>query len=291
MTLECLATMLISPFHVSRCGQPLTFTLIRQIFFTLEHKYTLDYNSRMQHLRDPNNLTPEEIEAIEKQSLRSLYTAAFDFGFDAFDIFAQSSDDPKDIAEDITREMLDRLGGYQLQQRILGNVDYRKARYIILSEFSVRQALFVDSKAEKSSNSATMQMSQLALSVSQVRGGAEVEESGDLPVVSLYGGQPFITTTLLAHYHYEYLNNKYILKQLTLAAVPNGKLQNHYNPDANDTIWIAGRNAPTLGEDFRVRLSFHRLKLKASWRTQALEYDSTERSIRSKSDELAAYAI
>jgi len=151
----------------------------------------------MQHLRDPNNLTPEEIEAIEKQSLRSLYTAAFDFGFDAFDIFAQSSDDPKDIAEDITREMLDRLGGYQLQQRILGNVDYRKARYIILSEFSVRQALFVDSKAEKSSNSATMQMSQLALSVRQVRGGAEVEESGNLPVVSLHGGQPFITTTLL----------------------------------------------------------------------------------------------
>ena len=137
---------------------PLSAALIRQIFFTLEHKYTLDYNSRMQHLRDPNNLTPEEIEAIEKQSLRSLYTAAFDFGFDAFDIFAQSSDDPKDIAEDITREMLDRLGGYQLQQRILGNVDYRKARYIILSEFSVRQALFVDSKAEKSSNSATMQM-------------------------------------------------------------------------------------------------------------------------------------
>lgn len=83
--------------------------------------------------------------------------------------------------------MLDRLGGYQLQQRILGNVDYRKARYIILSEFSVRQALFVDSKAEKSSNSATMQMSQLALSVRQVRGGAEVEESGNLPVVSLHG--------------------------------------------------------------------------------------------------------
>lgn len=239
----------------------------------------------MQHLRDPHNLTPDEIEAIEKQSIRTLYTAAFDFGFDAFEIFMQSSDDPKDIAEDITREMLDRLGGYQVQQRILGNVDYRKARYIILSEFSVRQALFVDSKAEKSSSSATMQMSQLALAVRQVRSGVEVEESGDLPPVSIHGEQPFITTTLLAHYHYEDFNNRYKLKQLTLAAVPNGKLQSRYNPDANDTIWIAGRNAPTLGEEFRVRLSFNRLKLKAAWRTQAIEYNSTEHTIHSKWDE------
>jgi len=122
----------------------------------------------MSHLQDPSGLTGEAIEAIEKQSLRCLYTAAVDLGFDAFEIFAQSSDDPKDIAEDITREMLDRLGGYQVQQRILGNVDYRKARYIILSEFSVRQALFVDSKAEKSKSSATMQMSQLGMAVRQV---------------------------------------------------------------------------------------------------------------------------
>ena len=157
----------------------------------------------MLHLRNPDSLTPDEIEAIEKQSLRCLYTAAFDFGFDASNIFEQSSDDPKDIAEDITREMLDRLGGYQVQQRILGNVDYRKARYIILSEFSVRQALFVDSKAEKSSSSATMQMSQLAFAVRQVRGGEEVEQKGDLSSVSIHGGQSFITTTLLAHYHYQ----------------------------------------------------------------------------------------
>lgn len=239
----------------------------------------------MKHLRDPKELTPNEIEAIEKQSLRSLYTAAFDFGFDAFDIFAQSSDDPKDIAEDITREMLDRLGGYQVQQRILGNVDYRKARYIILPDFSVRQALFVDSKAEKSTSSATMQMSQLALSVRQVRGGNEIEQHGDLPPVSVHGEQQFITTTLLAHYHYEEQNNKYNLKQLTFAAVPNGILQDFYNPNAHDTIWIVGRNAPTRGEEFRVRLSFHRLKLKAIWRIQTISYDSSTRKIGSKWDE------
>lgn len=241
--------------------------------------------SDLSYLRDPGELTPDEIEAIEKQSLRYLYISAYDFGFDAFEIFAQSSDDPKDIAEDTTREMLDRLGGYQVQQRILGNVDYRKARYIILPEFSVRQALFVDSKAEKSSNSATMQMSQLSFAIRQVRGGTEIEERGDLPSVSVHGGQRFITTTLLTHYHYEDQNGGYHLKQLTLAAVPNGMLQDRYNLDSHDTIWIVGRNAPSRGEEFRVQLSFHRLKLKAAWRVQKIEYDSGGRIVRSSWDE------
>jgi hypothetical protein len=239
----------------------------------------------MEHLRDPRELTPDEIEAIERQSLRSLYIAAIDFGYDAFDIFEQSSDDPKDIAEDITREMLDRLGGYQVQQRILGNVDYRKARYIILSEFSVRQALFVDSKAEKSSNSATMQMSQLALTIRQIRGGIAIDQEGDLSPVSIHGGQSFITTTLLTHYNYRDESNRHKLKQLTLAAIPNGILQDRYNPDSDDTKWIAGRNAPSRGEEFRVRLSFNRLKLKSLWRVQKIEYNPIERIAHSRWDE------
>jgi hypothetical protein len=233
----------------------------------------------MKHLRDPKDLTAIEIEAIEKQSLRTLYAAAYDFGFDAYAIFAQSSDKPKDIAEDITREILDRLGGYQVQQRILGNVDYRKARYIILPEFAVRQALFVDSKAEKDQKNATMQMSQLAISVRQNRAGKEIEEKGKILPISIHGGQPFITTTLLAHYYYEDKKNHYELKKLTLAAIPNGLLQNDYNPNAEDTIWMAGRNAPSLGEEFRVRLSFAKLALKASWRIQSINYDREKRKI------------
>ncbi|MCY4282560.1 MAG: SfiI family type II restriction endonuclease [Gammaproteobacteria bacterium] len=40
-------------------------------------------------------------------------------------------------------------------------------------------------------------------------------------------------------------------------------------------MWLAGRNAPTLGEDFRVRVSFSRLKYKAAWRVQTLIYDES----------------
>lgn len=107
----------------------------------------------------PSNMTEDEIEAIEKQTLRWIHRAVLDFGFEAYNIFYLSPDEVKDVAEDITREMLDRLSGYNVPQRIFGNVDYKKARYIILPEQTVRQALFVDSKAEKESRTATIQMS------------------------------------------------------------------------------------------------------------------------------------
>ncbi|MCL4871330.1 MAG: SfiI family type II restriction endonuclease [Anaerolineae bacterium] len=59
-------------------------------------------------------------------------------------------------------------------------------------------------------------------------------------------------------------------QSMTIAAVPNGMLQEKYNPTPHDTVWIAGRNAPSLGEEFRVRLSFLRLKQKANWRVQKI---------------------
>ena len=218
-------------------------------------------------MREPDSLSLDEIEDIEKVSLRALFTAARDFGFDAWDIFNQSNDDPKDVAEDATREMLDRFGGFGISQRIFGNVDYRKARYVVLPAYSVRQALFVDSKAEKASSTATLQMSQLSMRVRQHRSGGNVDVPGKIKAYEIYDGKPFLSTILLAHYHYDANSDgsgkdrpPYILGKLTLAAIPNGRLQGRYNPDPSDTIWLAGRNAPTLGEEFRVRLILSRFQ-------------------------------
>jgi hypothetical protein len=230
-------------------------------------------------VRDPRTLTQADIEAIEKISLRWLHRAAYDFGFEVAEIFRQSTDDVTDVAEDITREMLDRLGGYSIQQRVLGNVDYRKARYIIQPDWVVRQALFVDSKAEKAPRTATLQMSQLSMRVRQRRAGQVVEQQGNLQPVAVYGGARYITTTLLAHYYYEDVSGQHMLKALTLAAVPNGVLQDAYNPSSDDTIWLVGRNAATLGEDFRVRLGFERLRSKKSWRVQRIEYNLNSKRI------------
>jgi hypothetical protein len=155
---------------------------------------------------------------------------------------------------------------------------------MILPEFAVRQALFVDSKAEKAASTATLQMSQLSLRVLQDRGGAPVDVPGKIGCIEQYEGKTYLSTVLLAHYHYESRERgsgrdvpPYHLRSLTLAAIPNGRLQERYNPDATDTIWLAGRDAPTRGESFRVRLSFSALKLKASWRVQRIGYDAAKR--------------
>lgn len=228
-----------------------------------------------------DNLPPlslDDIESIEKLTLRWMFQATLDFGMTAQEIFLRSPDDVKDVAEDITRELLDRLPGYNVQQRIFGTVDYKKARYIIQPEQAIRQALFIDSKAEKENRTATIQMSQTSMWIKQNRAGAVINEKGFLPEVSQYEGKEYLTTTALIHYHYEDdTHGKHKLLGATLVAVPNGRLQDRYNPTADDTIWLAGRNAPTLGEDFRVRVSFQMLAAKASWRIQNIEYNEETR--------------
>jgi len=230
----------------------------------------------------PASLADNEIEEIERSALRALWIATRDFGPDAWEFFRQSTDDPKDIAEDVTREMLDRLGGYGIPQRIYGNVDYRKARYVINPDIAVRQALFVDSKAEKSCSTATLQMSQISLTVEQNRGNTSRSEPGLLQSIQNYGGNDYLSTTLLSHYHYSAQQGNdgkdrppYILKRITICAVPNGKLQGLYNPNPSDSIWVVGRNSEQRGESFRVRLSFSRLESKCSWRVQKFDFGSS----------------
>ncbi len=99
---------------------------------------------------------------------------------------------------------------------------------------------------------------------------------GKLPTILSLKGESYLTTTLFVKYSYEAQGAINSLKSITIAAVPNGMLQERYNPSAQDTIWIAGRNAPTLGEEFRVRLSFARLKQKATWRVQKISLTPDE---------------
>lgn len=224
--------------------------------------------------KQPNDLVLDEVEEIEKLTLRWIFQAVTDFGMEAHEIFIKSPDSVQDIAEDITRELLDRLPGYNVQQRIYGTVDYKKARYVILPHQTVRQALFIDSKAEKTNRTATIQMSQTSLQIRQRRTGSDVNEKGFLPEISTYEGKPYLTTTCVVHFMYhDDENGKHHLKEVTIVAVPNGILQDRYNATMEDGIWLAGRNAPTLGEDFRVRLGFSKLKEKSNWRVQVISYN------------------
>ena len=61
------------------------------------------------------------------------------------------------------------------------------------------------------------------------------------------------------------------LQNISVTGLPNGMLQEQYNPSHEETIWLAGRNAPSRGEAFRVRISLPSLKEMANWRVQNIE--------------------
>jgi hypothetical protein len=212
------------------------------------------------------------LEDIEKASLRLVVQAILDFRDTANEIFKFEKDLVADIGEDLTREALDKLGVSKIDQRLFGKIDYKRARYMFHPDFAVKQALFVDSKAEKISGkgTATLQTSQLSMTVRQVRVNEIVEVLGKLPCII----DDFITTTIFVKYNYSETESGNVLKDITVAALPNGFLQEKYNPNANDTVFIAGRNAPSRGEEFRVRLSFSKLKEKANWRVQTVKLSS-----------------
>lgn len=225
---------------------------------------------------DPSNLQYDLdlLEAIEKATLRLVVQALYDFRSQAAEIFFQEQDLVADIGEDITREALDRLGMPTIPVRLFGKIDYKRACYLFLPEYSVRQALLVDSKAEKISGAgtATIQTAQTSMKIRQKRTGQDIEETGGLPTIIQAAGYTFLTTTIFLKYNYQEVQGaKNTLASISVVCLPNGMLQERYNPSEDDTIWRAGRNAPSLGERFRVRISLPLLKRKAYWRVQYID--------------------
>lgn len=199
--------------------------------------------------------------------------AIYDFKLDAVKIFAEETDLQADIGEDITREALDSMGMSKIAVRLFGKIDYKRARYVFHPDYAIRQALFVDSKAEKISGegTATIQMSQTSMMVKQIKSGRPVSEQGKMPCVLSTPKGKCLVTTVFVKYNYEELEDrKARLDSITIACLPNGMLQDRYNPTHEDNIWRVGRHADTRGEEFRVRISFSRLKAKKSWRVQKI---------------------
>jgi hypothetical protein len=214
---------------------------------------------------NPEDLDLAQIEEIEKASARLVTQAIYEFRNTAAEIFNEEKDLAQDIAEDLTREALDRLGVSRMDQRLYGKIDYKRARYVFHPEYAVRQALLVDSKAEKEHATATIQTAQTSMRIRHVRAGHPVDVPGDLKTT--IGN--CLATTIFVKYEYEE-HSKNRLHEITIASLPSGLLQEQYNPTPEDTIWRAGRNAPTRGEPFRVRLVFAALKNKMRWRVQSI---------------------
>ena len=212
------------------------------------------------------------METLEQTSFSMVTQALTDYASQSVDIFKEEVDQPQDIAEDVTREAIELMGLPQIHMRLYGKVDIKKAVYVFLPE-AIPVALMLDAKAEKPSGSgtATIQMSQTSMRVKMRRQGKVIDEAGKLPSFIERDGRSLYVVTVFAKYIYDVVDNAHVLKRIIAACLPNGLLQDLYNPSANDTIWRVGRNAPSLGEDFRVRISFSELRNKAGWRVQDIQ--------------------
>ncbi len=231
---------------------------------------------------DPGSLVADLdlLEEIEKATLRLVVQAMLEFRGHAALIFANDPDEPQDIGEDITREAMDRLGTSAIDVRLFGKVDYKRARFVFQPEYSLRQALFVDSKAEAIAGAATatIQMAQTSMRVRMQRAGTDMDEPGGLPTIVPAEAGTMLTTTVFVKFSYRETPSPTgpirELVKITIAVLPNGLLQDRYNPSAAESFWLAGRNAYNNGETFRVRISFNRLKALARWRVQEIRFDA-----------------
>ena len=221
-------------------------------------------------------MSPEQMETLEQTSFSMVTQALTDYAAQAVGIFKEEVDQPQDIAEDVTREAIESMGLPQIHLRLYGKVDIKKAVYVFLPE-AIPVALMIDAKAEKSSGSgtATIQMSQTSMRVKMWRQDLIIDEAGKLPSFIERDGRSLYVVTVFAKYIYDVIGNAHVLQRVIAACLPNGLLQDRYNPSENDTIWRVGRNAPTLGEDFRVRISFAELRSRAGWRVQDIKLPLT----------------
>ena len=111
--------------------------------------------------------------------------------------------------------------------------------------------------------------------IRQIRAGVEVDEGGAVPnVYRDRDGVAYLTTTVFVKYNYEEIAERQNqLESMSITCLPNGMLQDRYNPNPETTFWMAGRNAPTRGEGFRVRIGLPRLKALANWRVQHIQLE------------------
>lgn len=209
-----------------------------------------------------------DIIKVEMVCQRMVARAMRDYQAQAKNIFCNEVDDAKEVAEDVTREAMEALGVSKIDYRLYGKVDYKRAAFVFLPEREQGVALMVDSKAEKDGDTITIQMSQTSMEVRHMRGGRPTSAAGKLEKRIDINGKSLLTVTIFVKYVYAPAIDKGLdLKEIIVACVPNGLLQARYNPSAREeNFWRAGRNAPTRGEEFRVRVNLKAPAQVDAWR-------------------------
>ncbi|MXW41787.1 MAG: type II restriction endonuclease [Acidimicrobiia bacterium] len=217
----------------------------------------------------------DRVEHLEEVVLNMVAQALADYRNEAATIFAEETDEPQDIAEDVLREAIDAMGLSEMHERLYGKVDLKKAIYVFAPN-AEPVALMLDAKAERDdARTVTIQMSQTSMTVKMTRKGEDVAIPGSLGHFITRNERSLLVVTVVAKFFYAEVDGRQALRQIIVACIPNGLLQERYNPSVDDGIWLAGRDAFTLGEAFRVRLGYRKLADKSAWRIITIDMEDT----------------
>lgn len=235
--------------------------------------------------QDYKTLSLDELESIEKETLRVVVQALQDYSREAREIFdntkAPSHTEVIVLAEDLVQYALEVAELFPINQRFAGFIDYKRVRWLPTSFGVFPQVLLVDAKASTENNRETLQQSQLPLDATFISNGTPVSLDAGVPphmeVKTQDGkGMHAITTSVFVHFYYE--DNKRCkepyrtLKAIYALAIPHSLLKQRYNPDAKTTFFGQGKHSPRRGEVPRIRVYFSRLKQMCAWRLQELHY-------------------
>lgn len=236
--------------------------------------------------QDYRNLTLDEIELLEKATLRVAVQALQEYSWEAKQIFdytdADSDQEVIVLAEDILQYALEVAECYPINKRFAGFIDYKRVRWFPTPFGVIPQAFLVDAKASTENNRDTLQQSQLPMDAEfrDSSGNIHTLTAGVLPHLDIEvddGSQmPAISTSLLAHFHYTKApvaaGARRDLKSIILLALPHARLKPRYNPNPDQTFFGQGKHSPARGEAARIRVYFNRFKAMCPWRLQELKF-------------------
>lgn len=235
--------------------------------------------------QDYQQLTPEQTEQIEKQTLRVIVQAVQEYSREARQIF-ENTPAPREseiivLAEDLVQYALEVAECYPINKRFAGFIDYKRVRWLS-SPFGIfPQVLLVDAKASTENNRETLQQSQLPMDADFVSNGMPVHLAAGVPphlIVTTESGTslPAITTSAFIHFFYENLDRENApfrkLKSIFVLSLPHQRLKAKYNPNSATTFFGQGKHSPKRNEEPRIRVYFTRLRKMCAWRLQELRF-------------------
>lgn len=244
-------------------------------------------------VNDYRGLSLDQLELLEKQTLRTIVQALQQASAEAKDVFettrARSDTEVIVLGEDLARSALQAAECFPIRYRFRGFIDYKQTRWVSTPFGLIPQVLLVDAKASTENNRETLQQSQLAMRAEFLgrNGAIQTLEPGVPPHVEIpseQGSTVFaVTSSYFVHFHYEKLRDKSFeddppfrrLKAIYVLAVPHSLLKGRYNPNAYHTFFGQGKHSPARGEEPRIRIYFSRFKAMCPWRLQELVYDQS----------------